>query len=687
MKKFTLLLLLMFCITLTNQSYSQARKYVLFEHFTNASCSPCAKQNPVFDTTILKKNIGNIVHISYHASWPGTDPMNAYNASEVLARVNYYSVSGVPSMIMLGNKYTSGPSAFTQEIVDNAALETSPIRINLLFTPSSEGESKAKIKITTLGEKPSGNLRLHLMLIEKEVVYTKAPGTNGEKVFANVFRDAISDEDGDVFTPAEKGSSYETEYSFTIDNTLSIDNLYCVCFVQNNDTKEVLNVNSTELADWEYYSENTTFKKVESENNTFISKLLNTGNIAGNYRFILNKEQPNSWECKFLLNGNYYTDTADVKLEANQDIEISLMITSDATSTISNYLMSLYSLDFPTYNSQVLQFNLINNITDLIINNDSYWGDTESKLSTKNFESNYLDGLAYSENQNYSVTPLSIYKKGIKDAVLNNIKYLYFNVGWSFPSLTNENVEIFAWLLDNGGNLFISGQDIAWETNHADSDYGTTATKAFFKNYLSAGLVSDGNSENAAIIPVASDGIFKNVNQSTLINPYGSGDNGAYFYPDELSVLETGTAIFTYNNTSKIAAVRSNNDKYKVVYLGFSVEMISDLNVRKEIIKLSHDWFHGLINSVEFDNKMKDLCAGIAYPNPSNDYVLLPVNSDSEVIVEIIDNTGKIIHQNIYQTNNNQVRINTTNINSGVYLCKILSNGILIDTQNINVLH
>src|SRR5262245_53204171 len=80
MKKFTFPALLLFLLVLiTHNSNAQSPKYCLIEEFTQASCPPCAAQNPGFEANILEPNPGTVRQISYHTSWPGVDPMYNYN--------------------------------------------------------------------------------------------------------------------------------------------------------------------------------------------------------------------------------------------------------------------------------------------------------------------------------------------------------------------------------------------------------------------------------------------------------------------------------------------------------------------------------------------------------------------------------------------------------------------------------
>jgi hypothetical protein len=65
-------------IMISGVTASFGQRLVLLEHFTQASCGPCASQNPALNA-LLDNNTTKVVAIKYQTSWPGTDPMNAAN--------------------------------------------------------------------------------------------------------------------------------------------------------------------------------------------------------------------------------------------------------------------------------------------------------------------------------------------------------------------------------------------------------------------------------------------------------------------------------------------------------------------------------------------------------------------------------------------------------------------------------
>jgi len=143
--------------------------------------------------------------------------------------------------------------------------------------------------------------------------------------------------------------------------------------------------------------------------------------------------------------------------------------------------------------------------------------------------------------------------------------------------------------LNGCGCLFLSGQDIAWETwDTANSPYFTANTQAFFTSYFGCNFAADGGATRTSLTEVATDLVFGTVPSSNIINTvYGP----TYYYPDELTAANGGTAVFKYNGGTKTAGTRNTNGTWKVVYVGVGMEMLGNITAKNEILKWSHDWF------------------------------------------------------------------------------------------------
>ncbi len=81
MKRFTLIAAV---LLLSSGLYAQSQRLVLLEHFTQASCGPCATYNPSIHTWLVN-NPDKITSINYHTSWPGYDPMYNHNTVDMQA--------------------------------------------------------------------------------------------------------------------------------------------------------------------------------------------------------------------------------------------------------------------------------------------------------------------------------------------------------------------------------------------------------------------------------------------------------------------------------------------------------------------------------------------------------------------------------------------------------------------------
>ena len=120
-------------------AYSQAPRRVLVEEFTQASCPPCAVYNPGFHKIIFTPgNESKVTLLCYQTSWPGTDPMNSQNPTDVQSRVTYYGVNAVPDCLADGGVTQAGApifhgniADFTQGIINTRSVVTSPVEITV----------------------------------------------------------------------------------------------------------------------------------------------------------------------------------------------------------------------------------------------------------------------------------------------------------------------------------------------------------------------------------------------------------------------------------------------------------------------------------------------------------------------------------------------------------------------------
>lgn len=231
-------------LVLSVSAFSQSQRLVLFEEFTQASCGPCASQNPAFNA-LLTANASKCTSIKYQTSWPGFDPMNLHNPTDVAARVSYYGVNGVPHAVMdgspvAGSSYLGAPSNVNQSKIDAEYAIPSPFElyINQHLSPGND-----TIYVTMLGKATaavSGTLVAHCAVIEKHIHFNTPPGSNGEKDFYNVMKKMLPSASGtSLMSSFQVGDYFVLEFAWKLANVYSINELSVVGFIQDVQTKSV----------------------------------------------------------------------------------------------------------------------------------------------------------------------------------------------------------------------------------------------------------------------------------------------------------------------------------------------------------------------------------------------------------------------------------------------------------------
>lgn len=226
---------------------AQSQRMVLAEEFTNASCPPCASQNPAFNA-LLSSNVSKVISIKYQTNFPGADPMNAQTNNFVTPRLTYYSVTGVPFAVRDGYQlrdpsygvsgYDAGPYLWGQDSIDNRYAVPSPYTLNVSHTYNATFDSIFISVEVICTQAVSGNLVLHTGLVEKQITFASAPGTNGEKEFYGVMRNMIPNANGtSLGTSWTVGQTQSYNFAIKVPTfTYSKGQLAIVCFIQDNTT-------------------------------------------------------------------------------------------------------------------------------------------------------------------------------------------------------------------------------------------------------------------------------------------------------------------------------------------------------------------------------------------------------------------------------------------------------------------
>ena len=238
MKKSTIILASLLML-LSLKINAQNERILLFECFTNASCGPCASQNPALDA-LIDANADRIAAIKYHMNWPGAnDPMYLHNPNDNNARRGVYNINSVPHTVVDGTRYSGLPSGLNQNTVNQWLTVESPFEMLLSYEVD---EAANIITVHVMGrasESVPGNIKLFVGVIEKEIHYNTAPGTNGEKDFYSVMKKLLPTSSGITLDQVQAGSYFAYSFTWELANVYNNDQLDAIAWIQNQDTRVV----------------------------------------------------------------------------------------------------------------------------------------------------------------------------------------------------------------------------------------------------------------------------------------------------------------------------------------------------------------------------------------------------------------------------------------------------------------
>ena len=240
MKKHLLFAIVLIITTFT--IYGQAQKTVLFENWTSSTCGPCASNNPQLKNWIAN-NWNALICVSYHVGWPspGNDPMYLANTVQSYDRRYYYGINSVPAAYMQGAHYYVGsPFNFNNMTVlyNNYVNSTTSTSVTVLDTRIAGDSIRANVTVTNFTAL-TGTYNLRVMAVERWVVYTSPPGTNGETVFGNVFRRSYPNSTGTVI-PNTVGT-HNFVFTYYKEPTWQDSSIYTMAFIQNDADRTILN--------------------------------------------------------------------------------------------------------------------------------------------------------------------------------------------------------------------------------------------------------------------------------------------------------------------------------------------------------------------------------------------------------------------------------------------------------------
>jgi hypothetical protein len=253
-------------------AFAQSPRLSLYEEFTGENCGPCASTNPGLQT-VLDASTVNCVAIKWEVPIPSAPSAtwSLYQTNKTEIDWRYRSTAsggyGYPSQNTSATAITSGinsapsgridgqhqwtfgaasdhPGNLSATHLSNAAALTSPFSV-VMTRSWNPGFTAVTVTVSITASQTftcAGPLVFRLVMVEKEIHYTSAPGSNGEKDFYSPARAS--------FPNIQTGTSLPTSWTagqnqtFTVNCPLPPNIVYkpmvnMVGFIQDDATRMV----------------------------------------------------------------------------------------------------------------------------------------------------------------------------------------------------------------------------------------------------------------------------------------------------------------------------------------------------------------------------------------------------------------------------------------------------------------
>jgi len=589
------------------------QRRVLAELFTATWCPYCPYAEAAIDSLAHELGPESLVVLKYHVS-------DGLAIDEGEERGDWY-VPGpfyIPNMWFDGTINEVGGDSETYSIyenyVENRLSVPSPLTIEPTFSIGiTAGYASAKIKVV----EPflEGELKAYFVLYENDV--------NGE--YHYVVRNILAVED---LTIASVGDSVEIGRSFEVDTEWDPDQMGIGIFVQSHSSREVLQASRVEP--W------------------MISPRLSTDSVFTSDSLGNNDGRVDPGETAemtvTLFNEEGWQDAESISVTLRTDDECIVLL--DSVARIPRIAgRSTGSNDDDPFRFEVLPCSSHWSHFELMIHAQSHDYSTADSFKILIGRPRLIvvddDGAGYERYYFSALDSLGVLydcSNWLRSDPSREIRH-YETVIWltgddSVSTLTLEDIDSLGSFLDNGGNLFLTGQGIG-------DDIGS---EPFYSEYLHSQWVGTASREYF-VSGVPGDEIGDGMRFVIL----GAGGASNQTSQDILLPLNGADSIFVYTGGG-VAGIKYGGT-YKIVYLGFGFEAINDLVLghthRPECLKEILRWFGYPITEValEFESPGQACPAMKISPNPfrSTTTISYLVAESARVSLRVYDSSGRYV--------------------------------------------
>ncbi|MDP2806641.1 MAG: hypothetical protein Q8O74_00700, partial [bacterium] len=183
-------------------------------------------------------------------------------------------------------------------------------------------------------------------------------------------------------------------------------------------------------------------------------------------------------------------------------------------------------------------------------------------------------------------------------SLLSMFPAVIWSCEWAFPSLDSFDRKALKHYLNQGGKLYISGQDLGWDLQDTITAYSheylldSAGCTDFYQNYLKATYLGDDGGASAT--GIAGDTLTNGLTSAI----YQPGRASTEQFPDYFTTNGSAVYCFNYGATTNRAGLHWEDGVTgaKLVYTGFGYEALSDAGARQTFMDRIIRWFLGDIS-------------------------------------------------------------------------------------------
>jgi len=677
-------LLFLFSFNPGDEAFAQQRNPVL-EYCTGTWCGFCPQGHAIIQNTILP-SIPNAIIIGYHGpANDSRDPFSFFPGNNIISQLGF---SAYPTGIIDRVSGIQSRSAWYNLMnTRNSTPATVAIDVNRTFNPATR-EFNATIDFTALTNL-NGQYKFNVILLESGMIWNQAGGT-ANYVHKHVARAMMNGALGEEII---NGTWNQNDViNKTLNYTIPVpggsgpdiiwDNCDVVVMVYKvgsplSSNAEIQQAEELTLIAPDYVATIAAISPdVISDNNTpvsFDAVIYNEGLMTDKYDISLSFDGPAGWILEFTTeNGTFPLGQADsVEVDPGDSTTITVSVNPDEIDGAGMSTLEFVSKYNAGNQGSVVMRNVTTSGNDFLVVD-----------ATEEGNSSYI---ANSFDNVHTGTYGVISRTALQDPTvdLSNFYIITWSAGVALPAFLPEEVTHLETYLDNGGRLFLNGQDIGediWETaglsHHAQS---------FYNNYLYANYIDD-NSFSFLMNGFAGDPISDGM--SFIINTiYEDRD------PDVVGRFDTQYAdsIFQYFQGPKVGGLRVETADYRVVYLAFSFEQVPTEEVRDTLMNRTMNWLLDGITSAGSNNLVvRSFNLEQNYPNPFNPSTTITYSlaSEEHVSLKVYDIMGREVAELVNEdqaAGTHSFDFDASSLASGMYFYKI-SAGNFVSTKKMVLL-